>query len=80
MITLCILFIIMILCFVLSLCFHVAGGVLKLAIKLIFCLPCALLSAVIGVVLCCTILLIPVGIACFKLAGCLLNPLRLCFV
>lgn len=80
MITLCVLFIIMILCFVLSLCFHIAGGVLKLAIKLIFCLPCALLCAVIGAALCCTLLLIPVGIACFKLAGCLLNPLRMCFV
>lgn len=62
-----------------SLCFHLAGGILKLVFKLIFCLPCALLCAAAGIVLCCTFILIPLGIACFKLAGCLLNPLKLCF-
>ena len=57
-------------------CFRIAGGVLSLAIKLIFCLPVALICAIVGVVFCCTLILIPLGVACFKLAGCILNPFR----
>lgn len=79
MITLITIIALIIVCFVLSLCFRLAGGVLKLALKLIFCLPCAILCAVIGAVLCCTLILIPVGLICFKIAGCLLNPFRGCF-
>ena len=64
---------------VLGIGFHVIGGVLKLVFKLLICLPCALICAVVGVVLCCTLILIPLGIACFKLAGFMLNPFRACF-
>lgn len=80
MITLITVFTLLIVLCVFSLCFHLVGGVLKLALKLIICLPCALLCAVVGAVLCCTFILIPLGIGCFKLAGCLLNPFHACFV
>lgn len=63
-----------------SLCFHLAGGILKLALKLIICLPCALLCAIAGIVMCCTLVLIPLGIGCFRMAGGLLNPFRACFL
>ncbi len=79
MITLMLIFILMILFFVLSLCFRIAGGVLKIALKLIFCLPCAIICGALGVVLCCTLILIPLGILCFKLTGILLNPFKACF-
>ena len=91
MITLIFLATIIIVCMVLGLCFHliggvlgigfhVIGGVLKLAFKLVFCLPCAIIFAIIGVLLCCTLILIPLGMACFKLAGSLLNPFKLCAI
>ena len=64
---------------ILGFCFSLAGGILKTVLKLIICLPCALICAVVGVVLCCTLILIPLGIACFKLAGFMLNPFRACF-
>lgn len=79
MITLLFIFALLIVLLVLSLCFHLVGGVLKLVIKLLICLPCALVMAAVGVVFCCTLILIPLGIGCFKLAGCLLNPLHACF-
>ena len=60
-------------------CFKLAGGVLKLALKLIICLPCALICAIVGVVLCCTLLLIPLGICSFKMAAWFLNPFKMCF-
>lgn len=79
MITLITIIALIIICFIFSLCFRLAGGVLKLALKLIFCVPCAILCGVFGAVLCCTLILIPAGILCFKLAGCLLHPFRGCF-
>lgn len=78
MLTILLIFIMMILLFVLGFCFHLAGGVLKLALKLIICLPGAIICGIVGAVFCCTLILIPVGIACFKLAGFLLNPFRAC--
>lgn len=89
MITLTLLVVLIVVCGVLGLCFHLIGGVLgigfhviggaiKLVFKLVFCLPCAIVCAIVGVVLCCTLILIPLGIASFKLAGALLNPLKLC--
>ena len=78
MITLILLIVLVMVFMILGLCFRLAGGVLKLAFKLIFCLPCAILFAVAGVVFCCTLLLIPVGIGCFKLTGRLLNPCKCC--
>ncbi|MBD5395559.1 MAG: hypothetical protein HDR23_09185 [Lachnospiraceae bacterium] len=73
-ITIIAVFILIVVFSVLSLCFHVAGGVLKLALKLLVCLPAALLISAVGVALCCTLLLIPLGFCCFKLAGSLMNP------
>ena len=60
-------------------CFKLAGGVLKLALKFIICLPCALICAIVGVVLCCTLLLIPLGICSFNMAAWFLNPFKMCF-
>ena len=91
MITLTLLVVILIMCAVLGLCFHmiggvlgigfhVIGGVLKLAFKILFCLPCALVCALVGILLCCTLILIPLGVACFKLAGGLLNPFKACII
>lgn len=54
---------------VLGFCLRLTGGVLKL----IFLLPVGILCAALGVVFCCTLILIPLGIACFKLTGTLLG-------
>ena len=78
MITLIVFLALLMVFMVIGLCFHIAGSVLKLAFKLIFCLPCAVICAVVGIVFCCTLILIPVGIGCYKLAGGLLNPVRMC--
>ncbi len=91
MITLTLLIVLMIVCGVLGLCFyliggvlgigfHVIGGALKLVFKLVFCLPCAILCAIVGVLFCCTLILIPLGMVCFKLAGGLFNPFKSCIV
>lgn len=80
MITLTIIFVFFILFMIFSLCLHLAGGILKIAFKLLLCLPCAILCGVLGLVCCCTLILIPLGILCFKLTGVLLNPLRACMV
>ncbi len=80
MVTVLVIFVLMIVCMALAFCFRLTGGVLKLVLKLIFCIPCALICAAVGVALCCTLLLIPLGLACFKLAGTLLNPLRACAI
>ncbi len=55
-----------------GLCFSklLFGVVLWLLIKL----PLSLIFMVLGVVLCCTIILIPIGIMCFKAAGGMLLP------
>ena len=51
-ITIIAVFILIVVFSVLSLCFHVAGGVLKLALKLLVCLPAALLISAVGVAHC----------------------------
>ncbi|MGN0377162.1 MAG: YccF domain-containing protein [Suilimivivens sp.] len=79
MITLILIAALLIVLLILSMCFHLVGGVLKLVLKLLICLPCALVMAVVGLAFCCTLILIPLGIGCFKLAGCLLSPLHGCF-
>ena len=48
--------------------FHITGALLSAAIWLFIKLPFALLIGCLGLVLCVTILLIPLGIKCFKLA------------
>lgn len=78
MITLVVIIALIIVFMVLSLCFHLVGGALKLSLKLLVCLPCALLIGALGVALCCTLIMIPLGIACFKLAGFVLTPFRAC--
>ena len=80
MITMTIIFVFFILFLVFSLCLHLAGGILKIAFKLIFCLPCAILCGVLGLVFCCSLIFIPLGILCFKLTGVLLNPLKACII
>lgn len=77
MITLTLLAVFFIIFLIIGFSFHLVGGILKLVFKLIFCLPCAILCAAIGAVLCCTLIFIPLGIACFKLVGLLLNPFKL---
>lgn len=78
MVTAILVLVIMILLLVLSFSFKVIGSLLKFVLKLVVCLPCALIMAVFGLVFCCTLLLIPVGIGCFKIALNILNPLKMC--
>jgi len=66
-------FILMIVFGVLGLCLRLTGGVLKLVFRLIFLVPVGILCAALGVAFCCTLILIPLGIACFKLTGALLG-------
>lgn len=63
---------------VLIVCFslHLIGGLLKLLFFLVLGLPLAILFTVFGALLCCTIICIPLGIACFKLVGWVFSPLR----
>ncbi|MBR2402819.1 MAG: hypothetical protein IKB01_08660 [Lachnospiraceae bacterium] len=48
--------------------FHITGALLSAAIWLFIRLPLALIIGCLGLVLCITIVLIPLGIKCFKLA------------
>ncbi|MDO4303543.1 MAG: YccF domain-containing protein [Bacillota bacterium] len=80
MITALLIFTFLIVFLIVSLCFHLAGGILKLAFKLLICLPCAILCGVLGLLFCCTLILIPLGIACFKLTGYLLCPFKACVI
>ena len=56
---------------VLGFCLRLTGGVLKLTCRLLFLLPAGILCAALG----CTLILIPLGIACFKLTGSLLSAM-----
>jgi len=49
--------------------YHVTGALLSAAIWLFIKLPFAIIMACLGVVFCVTILLIPLGVKCFKFAG-----------
>ncbi len=55
------------------LCFKFTGAVFSVLFWLFVKLPCAIILAILGVVFCITILLIPVGKGCFRLAGDLLT-------
>jgi len=68
------LFIVLLACL---LCFHLVGGALRLVLRLVIGLPCALVVGTLGLVFCCTLVLIPLGLFCFHLAGALFNPFRL---
>ncbi len=48
--------------------FHITGALLSAAVWLLIKLPIALLIGCLGLVLCITILLIPLGMKCFKFA------------
>lgn len=48
--------------------FHVTGALLAAAFWLLIKLPFALILGGLGLVFCVTILLIPLGVKCFKLA------------
>ena len=76
MVTLFLFLVLVIVLLAVGLCFHLAGGIIKLVFKLAFALPCAILCGGFGVLLCCTLILIPLGMGCFKLAGWLLSPLN----
>lgn len=52
----------------------ITGAFLAAAIWLCIQLPLAIMAFVFGLLLCCTILLIPIGLGCFKLAFGLLFP------
>ena len=55
------------------LCFKFTGAVFSVLFWLFVKLPCAIILAILGVVFCITILLIPVGKGCLGLAGDLLT-------
>lgn len=55
------------------LCFKFTGAVFSVLFWLFIKLHCALVLAVLGVLFCITIILIPVGKGCFGLAGDLLT-------
>lgn len=57
-----------ILTFMFWLSFHITGALLSAAIWLFIKLPLFVLIGSLGLILCVTIILIPVGIKCFKLA------------
>lgn len=63
---------------VLILCFslRLVGGLLKFLFFLLLGLPLAIVFTVFGALLCCTIICIPLGLACFKLVGWVFSPLR----
>lgn len=60
---------------VLGFCLRLTGGVLKFTCRFLFLLPAGILCAALGVAFCCTLILIPLGIACFKLTGSLLSAM-----
>ena len=57
---------------VLCISFKLIGWLLKLVFFFIIGLP----LLIVGAILCCTVILIPVGMACFKLIGRVLSPIR----
>lgn len=54
--------------------YKITGALFTAFVWLFIKVPCAIILGVFGVTLCITILLIPVGIGCFKLALKLLIP------
>lgn len=57
-----------VLCVLFWIGYHVTGALLAAAIWLFIKLPFALILGCLGVVFCITILLIPLGVKCFKFA------------
>lgn len=55
--------------FIVMLCFSAVGLALRVLYFLFIALPLSLLLGVVGVGLCCTLIGIPLGLACFRGAG-----------
>ncbi|MDO5154626.1 MAG: hypothetical protein Q4D51_01550 [Eubacteriales bacterium] len=69
------LFIVLILLTVLFwLAYHITGAILKACFWLFVRLPITLITWVLAVACCCTLILIPVGLWLFKLGGKILIP------
>lgn len=64
-----IILIVAVMIFIAAFVFSAVGLLLKILYFLCIALPLSILLAVLGVVLCCTIIGIPLGLACFKGAG-----------
>ena len=62
------------LCVLFGLGFFFSKTVFMLLIWLVVKLPITLIFMAFGIVLCCTIFLIPLGVMCFKIAGGMLVP------
>jgi hypothetical protein len=72
MITLFIIFLLLTILFGIG--FKITGALLAVAIWLFIKLPFAFITFMIGFVCCCTIILIPIGLGCFKAGMSLLMP------
>ena len=60
--------------FLLSIGFRLTGALLTAIFWLVIQIPLAIVAMAIGLALCCTILLIPIGIVCLKAGFKLLVP------
>lgn len=68
------LFVMFVLMFVFWFGFKITGALLATFIWLFIEIPLALLTFLLGLVFCCTIILLPLGMGCFKLGSRLLMP------
>lgn len=55
--------------FVIAFVFSAVGLLLRILYFLCIALPLSIVLAVLGIILCCTIIGIPIGLACFRGAG-----------
>lgn len=60
------LFILFVLSLLLVISFKITGALFAILLWVVIKLPLAILMWVVGIVCCCTILLIPLGVGCFK--------------
>lgn len=68
MITLTIIFLLLLIVALIGLVFGCIELILKIVFTVIFALPLAVILASLGLVCCCTLILIPIGVLLFKLA------------
>lgn len=68
MITLTIIFLLLLIVALIGLVFGCIELILKIVFTVIFALPLAAILASLGLVCCCTLILIPIGVLLFKLA------------
>lgn len=74
MITLIVLLILALIIGLIGFAFRFTGTVLSAIGWLVFRLPLALICCIIGLICCCTLILIPVGIGLFKTGGRMVTP------